>query len=425
MRRDVLFVHNNFPGQFAKLAAHLAQVPDLRVQAIGSLTSGSIPDVAVERYRAVPGRSPEIHAFARRFDDECRRAEQVMYVANALKAGGFNPSLICVHPGWGEALPLRSIFPGAKICVYAEFYYRTQGTDVGFEEEHGSFGVDGATRIAARNASNLLAMADADFAYAPTRWQRGLFPNEFQDKIRVIHDGVDTGALQPFDGVGQEEEVVTYVARNLEPYRGFHHFMRTLPQVLRARPNAQVFIVGGDGVSYGNKPDDFGNWREAMLAELGGALDLTRVHFTGAIAYDAYIRLLRRSSVHVYLTYPFVLSWSVLEAMALACHIIGSDTAPVREFIEDGHNGQLVPFDDPRVLAERMIEALADRKRFAGYRSAARQTVIDRCDLETIVIPAQRTLLEEQVPGLLGRSKAPARKRLPLEPLLLELLRES
>jgi glycosyltransferase involved in cell wall biosynthesis len=400
MSIDVLFIHSNFPAQFRNLAQHLAAQPEFRIKAIGSRSAAALPGVDLKRYSFALGRSAAIHTFARRFEQECRRAEQVMYVANGLKADGFDPALIYVHPGWGESLPLRSLFPRARICIYAEFYYRRHGADVGFDPEFGRLGVDGETRVALRNAASLLAFADADVAITPTNWQRSVHPSEFQSKIRVIHDGVDTDALQPQEdwALGRDEEVVTYVARNLEPYRGFHSFMRALPYLQRARPKAQVHIVGGDRVSYGNRPVGYKTWREAMLAEVGSQLDLSRVHFTGTLAYDDYLALLRRSSAHVYLTYPFVLSWSMLEAMALGCHVIGSDTPSVREVLEDDVNGTLVPFADPHAIAGRIADSLARPRQFRRHREAARRTVIERFDLRQVVLPAQRALITEYIP---------------------------
>jgi glycosyltransferase involved in cell wall biosynthesis len=395
---DVLFIHTNFPGQFRSLAEHLRSQPNIRVRAIASTTAGSVPGVEAQRYSVAAGPSTAVHSFARRFDQECRRAEQVIYAANALKVQGFDPHLIYVHPGWGEALPLRALFPHAVIATYAEFYFRPRGIDVGFDSEFGQFGVDGETRVTLRNASNLLALADADFAVAPTHWQRSVFPTEFQHKIHVVHDGVDTDALAPLKGAqGRREEILTYVARNLEPYRGFHVFMRALPQVLKERPKAQVYIVGGDRISYGSPPSGGGTWREAMLQEVGEDLDLSRVHFTGTLSHEAYVALLRRSRVHAYLTYPFVLSWSMLEAMSLGCLVVGSDTGPVTEVIEDGVNGYLVPFGDPAAIADRLIEALAQPARGDRLRRAARETIVDRYDLARVALPGHEELIERHL----------------------------
>jgi glycosyltransferase involved in cell wall biosynthesis len=315
------------------------------------------------------------------------------------------------------------VFPRARICVYAEFYYQRHGTDVGFDTEFGKLGVDGETRVALRNAGNLLALADADFAVAPTQWQRDIHPAEFRPKIRVVHDGIDTDMLRPLDDrlPAGGEEIVTYVARNLEPYRGFHSFMRALPHLQKLRPKAQVHIVGGDKVSYGNKPVGHRNWREAMLAEVGAKLDLSRVHFTGTLPYADYIALLRRSSAHVYLTYPFVLSWSMLEAMSLGCHVIGSDTPSVREVLTDGVNGTLVPFSDPRVIAEQVAEALAKPRQFERHRDFARRTIVERYDLARVVLPAQRKLISEFLPKAFGEERRPQREAFSAEPRSLHL----
>lgn len=385
----------------------MAARPGVRVRAIGMRHAPGLPGVELQRYSFSGHELASVHAFARRFELESRRAEQVIYAANALKLSGFSPKLIYVHPGWGEALPLRVLFPDATICAYAEFYYWPTGSDVGFDREFGQFGIDGETRVVLRNASTLLSLADASYAVSPTHWQRSVFPHEMQGKIHVVHDGLDTSRLAPQPPSREtsvagrrfrlEDEIVTFVSRNLEPYRGFHIFMRALPAILRARPKAQVCIMGGDKVSYGAPPVDAANWREAMLAQIGGQLDLSRVHFLGSVPYEEYLALLGLSRAHVYLTYPFVLSWSMLEAMALECLIVGSDTPPVAEIVRHGENGLLVPFFDGAALAERVVEALAEPERFRHLRQAARRTIVERYDYESTSWPAHLRLIDEHV----------------------------
>jgi glycosyltransferase involved in cell wall biosynthesis len=402
---DVLLIHNNFPGQFRNLTKSLAAMSDVRVRSIGARLAPGITGIPMERYSFAGGEMGAVHAFARRFELECRRSEQVIYAANTLKLSGFMPKLIYVHPGWGEALPLRALFPDAVICAYAEFYYRPSGTDVGFDKEFPQLGIDGEARVIARNAATLLAMADANFAIAPTQWQRSVFPAELHAKIHVVHDGIDTAELVPAAAPRGEmlgghrfdahDEIVTFVARNLEPYRGFHIFMRALPTLLALRPQARICIVGGDQVSYGSAPTGHANWREAMLHELGGTLPRERVHFMGRLPYGDYLALLRRSDAHVYLTYPFVLSWSMLEAMALECLVIGSDTPPVAEVIEDGFNGLLVPFFEPETLAETIADALARPERHRALRTQARRTVVERYDYQYISWPDHLRLIQE------------------------------
>lgn len=402
---DVLLVHTNFPGQFRGVAQYLSGCPEFRVHAIGSRTAAAMPAVNLVRYSVSANDVSGSHALARRFELECRRAEQVMYAANLMRMNGVEPRFIFVHSGWGEAIPLRQIFPAAHIIVYPEYYYRTQGADLGFDPESGQLGVDGAVRVSVRNAATLLAMTEANVAVTPTHWQKSLFPPEFHAKIHVIHDGIDTRRLVPAKArftdpatnqVFQSgDEVVTYVARNLEPYRGFHVFMRALPRLLKERPNAHVLIAGGDGVSYGSQPEDYESWKAKLLAELGDALDLSRVHLLGALGYDEYMSLLRVSRAHVYLTYPFVLSWSILEAMALGCVVIGSDTQPVREVIDHGVNGLLTPFFDSDALARQVATVLAHPRKHAPLGRAARARVVERYDFESQVLPQYLQLLEE------------------------------
>ncbi|QCI69320.1 glycosyltransferase [Phreatobacter stygius] len=404
---DILFVHNNFPAQFRHIAKKFASYPNIRVKAIGMSAAPGMPGVELQKYNFSGRELSSVHAFARRFEIEARRGEQVIYAANALKVSGFHPKLIYVHPGWGESLPLRSLFPGATICSYSEFYYWPFGADVGFDKEFPSFGVDGEVRISLRNAATLLSLVDADLSIAPTHWQRTVFPKEFHPKIHVVHDGLDVARLTTLgaqgitqingEAVRPGDEIVTFVARSLEPYRGFHIFMRALPAILRARPKARICIVGQDNISYGIKPEAHANWRQAMVAEVGAELDLSRVHFLGHLPYEKYLRLLKVSSAHVYLTYPFVLSWSMLEAMALGCLIIGSDTPPVTEIIQDGVNGVLVPFFGIDEIAAAVVEALGNPQRYAQMRSAAAETVRKHYDFESVIWPAHVGLLQEYV----------------------------
>ncbi len=402
---DVLFVHTNFPGQFKGVAQHLAQRSGTRVHAIGSRTATLVPGINVSRYSVSAQDIAASHSLARRFELECRRAEQVMYAATQMKLNKVDPKLIFAHSGWGEAIPLRELFPQARLVVYPEFFYRTRGADVGFDSEAGQLGVDGAVRISLRNAATLLALSDADMAIAPTHWQKSLFPSEYHGKLRVIHDGIDTKRLTPGKATFTDpstgrsfrtgDEVVTYVARNLEPYRGFHIFMRALPRIMEERPHAHILIAGGDGVSYGSPPEGYAGWKEKLLAQLDGRLDRARLHFLGHLAYDDYVALLRVSRVHVYLTYPFVLSWSILEAMALGCIVVASDTAPVREVIDDGVTGLLTPFFDTDRLTERVVSVLANPRRHASIGRAARSQVVEAYDFERQTLPGYMRIVEE------------------------------
>jgi glycosyltransferase involved in cell wall biosynthesis len=392
---NVLFVHNNFPAQFRNLAMHLARFPEHKVAAIGAEGAQPLNNVILRRYRMPYFNVAGTHPFARRFDVECRRAEQVLFAISELKAKGFVADVIVGHCGWGETLPLRAAFPKARIATYCEFYYRAEGQDVHFDPESPQLGVDGVVTLHSKNASTLLALADADLGISPTWWQRHTYPDEFHHKIAVAHEGVDMEKLRPDlearfalpDGavLNRSQEVVTFVARNLEPTRGYHIFMRALPEILRARPRAQIVIVGGDGVSYGDAAPEGTTWKSFYFNEVASRLDVNRVHFLPPLAYDDYVRLLQVSRAHVYLTYPFVLSWSLVEAMAVGCTIIGSDTPPVQEVIEHGYNGWLTPFHDSAALAHSVIKALAEPQSVASFGEAARAVAFERYEKQACI----------------------------------------
>lgn len=395
---DILFVHRNFPAQFRHLAAYLAEDPYYRIFAIGSQHARKLTGTNVSKYRASERSVAGAHPFARRFEIESRRAEQVLYAATHLKHSGVVPAVIFFHPGWGEHLALRDVFPAAKMVSYCEFYYRSSGADTGFDPEFPALGLDGLVRLRARNAGALLGLIDSDVGVAPTRWQRSLFPPALRSKIQVVHDGIDVEAASPNPNaefvlpdrgtvIHAGEEIVTFVNRNLEPYRGYHIFMRALPQILAARPNARVLIVGNNQVSYGAPPPAGQTWKQIFLSEVADQLDLNRVTFCGTLPYDRFLSMLQVSRVHVYLTYPFVLSWSMLEAMACGCLIVGSDTAPVREVITHEKNGLLVPFFSPRQLANTVIAAAERPERYCDLRKAARRTVVEQFDLKRICLP--------------------------------------
>lgn len=384
----ILFVHNNFPAQFRNLAEELAESPNHHVVAIGCETARSLSNVDLRRYQTPKFDVRQTHSFARRFDVECRRATEVLYALTELRESGFAADLIIGHCGWGETLPVRTIFPEAKIVIYCEYYYRSQGQDVHFDPEGPQLGLDGLVGLHCKNASTLLSLAEADMGLSPTEWQRQTYPPEFRSKIHVVHEGVDGHRLRPDESaqftlpdgavLQKGQEILTYIARNMEPMRGYHIFMRALPAILAARPGAQVVVAGGDGVSYGAPPREGLSWKSIYLDEVADRIDLSRVHFLPTQHYEDYVRLLQVSRVHVYLTYPFVLSWSLVEAMATGCVIVASETAPVREAIEDGVEGLLTSFHDPEGLAKKVISVLADPAAFVALGEAARTKALTR-----------------------------------------------
>jgi glycosyltransferase involved in cell wall biosynthesis len=284
------------------------------------------------------------------------------------------------------------------------------GGDVGFDpaEKHSA---DTAPRLRTMNLGNLLGLQAADCGQCPSEWQKSTYPAPYQAKLRVVHEGIDTDLAVPDDRarlrvagsdleLAAGDEVLTYAARNLEPYRGFPSFMRSPPEVLAARPQAQVLVVGGDAVSYGARLPQGQSYRQTLLGELGDSLDLRRVHFLGKLPHPVFLKVLQLSRAHVYLTYLFVLSWSMLEAMAAGCLIIASRTAPVEEVVRDGENGLLVDFFNPQEIAARVIAALAEPRRFADLRVGARKHIVNVLDLKRICLPAQLRLIEALTGGI-------------------------
>jgi glycosyltransferase involved in cell wall biosynthesis len=400
----VLFVHQNFPGQYLHLARHLGADPRHQVVFLTQRTDATLPGVRKIVYQPARPITRGVHHYVRETEAGILNAQNVTRIALDLRDSGFVPDVMLGHNGWGEMWYLKDVFPNVPLIGYFEFFYKRFGADVGFDPQEKII-FDAAPRLRTKNLGNLLGLDAADLGQCPTQWQKSLYPAAYQPKLHVVHEGIDTGIVRPDPQarlkvpgttieLSAEDEVVTYVARNLEPYRGFPSFMRSLPAILAQRPKAHVVIVGGDETSYGPGLPNRKTFRQQMLEELGASLDLKRVHFLGKVPYSTFLTILQVSSAHVYLTYPFVLSWSMLEAMSAGCLVIGSRTAPVEEVIRDGENGVLVDFFSPTEIAERVIEVLRDRGAFAAIRKNARQTIVEKYDLRTICLPAQLRLLE-------------------------------
>lgn len=382
-----LFVHQNFPGQFLHILRHLAASGQHELVFITQENANFIPGVRKATYRGPGELNPLIHRDAQEFDHATARAQSVAQVATSLKTLGFQPDVIIGHHGWGEMLNLGDIWPSVPLLGYYEFYYNIKGFDVNFDLEFQT-PLDALPRVRAKNAVNLLALGNPGRGITPTQFQRSTYPDWARSRIDVLTEGVNLDICRPAPDAAQAVfqhnqlvvqpggKLVTYVARDLEPYRGFHIMMRALPSLLQARPDVTVALVGSDGVSYGARLPG-GTWRDHMLREVGASIDLKRVHFCGRMDYADYVRLLQRSDAHVYLTYPFVASWSLREALAIGCALVASDTAPVQEFVSHGETGLLTPFLDPASLSRRIQEmledtALADRLR-RGARAWAEQ----------------------------------------------------
>jgi glycosyltransferase involved in cell wall biosynthesis len=312
--------------------------------------------------------------------------------------------VIVANPGWGESLFLKDVWHKARMLALIEFFYSTHGLDFDFDPEFYQADIGREARLRAKNAHLLMALADMDRGLSPTHFQRSAVPPVYRDKVSVIFDGIDTGVVRPDPAASVTiagrtlragDEVVTFVNRNLEPYRGYHIFMRALPEILRQRPNAVVLIVGGDSVSYGAAAPEGKTWKQIFFDEVKDRLDVSRVLFVGRVAYEQFLKVLQISACHVYLTYPFVLGWSCIEAMSAGALVVGSRTPPVEEAIAHGENGMLVDFFDVAGLSGQVIDCLATPARYGQLRAAARRTAIERYDLATICLPQQVRLVDE------------------------------
>lgn len=393
----ILFVHQNFPGQFLHLAPEL-QRRGHEVTALTDQVNKRDTGIRTLRYKHTAEKPDPVACRLGRTYTEmtdrgvtCARAAQVMRDQH-----GYVPDVVFGHSGWGETLFLREVWPEARHIIYAEFYYRATGADVGFDPEFSRRSLDQAMISNARAGYLGHSMLHADAALSPTRWQASTFPDALQPMIEVIFDGVNTEVMRPNAAasltlpngrmIKAGDEVLTFINRNLEPYRGYHTFMRALPAVMAARPEAQVVIVGGDDVSYGARPAN-STWKEIFLSEVRSQIDLSRVHFLGKVPYPDFVALMQISRVHAYLTYPFVLSWSMLEAMAAEAYIVGSATKPVQELIKHGENGTLVDFFDVPGWSRALIEGLESPARFVHLRKAARQTILGGYDLQSQCLP--------------------------------------
>ena len=400
---NVLLIHQNFPGQYKHLGPVLA-AQGHRVVALTPKVKERTTWKGITLYPYSPkrGSSKDIHPWLSDFETKILRGEACHDMAIQLRDKlKFTPDVILAHHGWGEPMFLRDVWPSARIGLYCEFYYRPEYPYGEFDPEFPPKDpARDALRLRMKNLNNLMHSQVADAALSPTQFQADTFPSDWRAKMSVIHDGVDTkgmvanpeARLTLPDGqtVSRDDEVITFVNRNLEPYRGYHSFMRALPELLRTRPKAQVVIVGADGVSYGAKPPAGKTWKQIFIDEVRDQIpdaDWARVHYLGHIPYDRFTALLQVSRLHVYLTYPFVLSWSLLETMSVEGAILASDTPPVRELITDDVTGRLVDFFDPAALVAGANALLDDPEARARLGAAARAHVVENYDLRTVCLP--------------------------------------
>ena len=399
----ILFLHSNFPAQFRHLAAALAKEKGNQVVFGTTRKEGSIPGVAKVIYNPSRNAGPETHHYVRNLENAVLQGQAVYRGALKLKEQGFVPDIVYGHSGWGPTLFMKDIFPKAKLLCYYEWFYHAHGSDADFDPTD-PINEDAEARIRIKNAPILIDLYSCDRGLAPTSWQQQQFPVEFRRKIIVRHDGVDTDYFKPKPGaklvlpeinlnLSHVQEIVTYATRGMEPYRGFPQFMEAAALIQQQRPNCHIIVVGQDRVAYGKQLPEGQSYKQLMLEKL--SFDLSRLHFTGLLPYNQYLQVLQASSVHVYLTRPFVLSWSMLEAMATGCLIVASNTPPVLEFIKDGFNGLLVDFFSPEEIATRVSEALDKPEAMTEIRAKAREKIEKKYALADLLPKHIQWLKEE------------------------------
>lgn len=402
----ILFVHQSFPGQYRHIISKLAKQNCHQIIALGihELTERIPKNITYYRYKLEKGTTKDIHPWAAETETKVIRAQACGNAAFELKQKGFTPEIICAHPGWGEALFLQDIWPKSPILSYQEFYYIAKGFDLDFDLElQGEPNWEECAKVRMKNAHSQLNLESSSWNVTPTLFQRSTFPEHWQPKISAIHDGIDTTLASPAEKhtnlklpdntlIQSGEPIVTFINRSLEPYRGCHSFIRAIPTIHNLNPEAQIVIVGSTkGVSYGS-PCENGEYKDQFMQEIKGNYIEENVHFTEKLPYDQLLTLFKVSAVHVYLTYPFVLSWSLLEAMSSECAVIGSKTSPVEEVIKDSVNGLLVNFFEPKEIGEAVCNLLYDRKMAKLLGENARESILEKYSLE-VCVPQQIQLI--------------------------------
>jgi glycosyltransferase involved in cell wall biosynthesis len=408
---NILFVHQNMPGQYRELVQWLAAQGGHRIFFLTQRKNApDLVGVETRLYKSHRIPAKDAYGLSKVWEEATGAGFGAAMAAQKMEAeDGFRPDIVIGHVGWGELTFFKQVWPDVPIIGFFEYYYNMTGGLVGFDPEepisdHSPF------LMQARNAVPLANIEVVDQGHTPTQWQRDRFPDSFHDRMYVCHDGIRTDQLLPNPGVElklgrleqpltRDDEVLTYVARNLERARGFHQFMRALPRIMKERPNARVLIIGGNEVSYGGKNTDSRGLRGEMEAEVGDQLDWDRLHFLGRVPYPDYQKIIQISRCHLYLTMPFVLSWSLLESMSMGATIVAADVAPVREAITHNETGLLVDFFDPEAMAAQIIEVLGDPAKYAHLGQAARAHVVREYDFLTQCLPEHIAQINALVPA--------------------------
>ncbi|MEL7167583.1 MAG: glycosyltransferase family 4 protein [Pseudomonadota bacterium] len=405
-----LFVHQNMPGQYRHLVEWLmAQGGHEVVFLTQRLNPFEVPGIQKVQYKTHHKAPEKAYGLAKTWENAAGNGFGAVQALQKIVDDGFFPDIVIGHVGWGEMSFFREVLPETPIIGFFEYFYSDKGGPVGFDPESPT-NAHTPYLMAAHNTVPLYNIEQVTLGHAPTFWQRDRFPTSFHAKMYVCHDGIRTDLLGPNPDASltlgrldtpltRADEVVTYMARNLETTRGFHQFMRAVPHIQKARPGARIIVIGGNETSYGSDNKHPGGLRGQMEQEVGHLIDWNRLHFLGRVSYEDYQKIIQVSSCHIYLTMPFVLSWSMLECMAMQATIVASDVAPVREAMTHGETGLLVDFFDPEGLARQVADVLENPDAYAHIGPAARQHVIDTYDFQTVCLPEHLRQINALVPA--------------------------
>ena len=400
----ILFVHQNFPAQFGRLAAQMTTDPKNQVVFLtrdNGVNFGNIRKIYFKEHRPA---EEAIHPYLRTMESAVIQGQAVYKAAMKLKHQGFWPDVIYGHSGFGATMILKDVFPNSAFVGLFEWYFNAHGAVHGFDPST-PVTFDDECRIRTQNMTLLTDLAACDAGVSPTQWQGRQFPPEFQTKLQIIHEGIDVAYFAPGQSstlrlqepsldLRDAKEIVTYVARGMEPVRGFPQFMEAVCLLMKRRQNCHVVIVGADKIAYGFPHSSGRSYKELLMEKF--EYDMSRLHFTGPLRYADYKNVLQASTVHVYLTYPYILSWSMLEAMSCGCALVASDTQPVKEVVTHEENGLLVDMFSISAVVDTIDRALDDPTLRAKLGSSAREMMIKQYDMH-LLWPKHKTLLQSVI----------------------------
>lgn len=384
----LLFLHRNYPAQFRQLAAFLAMDKNNEIVYITARKDYEIEGIRKVIYELIREVNPESHHYMKFYEESILHGQAALREAIKLRSEGFIPDVIIGH-SWGQSMFIKDIYPEVPYIAHIEWFYNADNSDIDFL---GKPDIDLRAKTRVKNSHILVDMYSCDKIITPTKWQLQQIPKQFQNKASVIHEGVDTGFFRPNDDVvfefedkkfTRQDEIIAYTTRGMEPYRGFPEFMEAASIIQKRRPNCHIIVAGDDRVCYGPKLPEGKTFKGLMLEKFD--FDMSRIHFTGILNYNDYVKILQVASAQIYLTFPFVLSWSMLEAMSCGGVVLASSTPPVTEVIEDNYNGILFNFFTPQEIVDKVEEVLDNKEKYNHLRTNARKTIIDNYDLKTML----------------------------------------